>query len=85
MNKILITRLFAILFVAISLLFYSFSFCISDAPESWTHFRGSELNGLSPFSKPPIKFSTDSLMSWKADLIGYSLILRSSNQVFKIN
>lgn len=37
---------------------------------NWTHFRGSQLNGISESTKPPVKWSVDSNIRWKTDLAG---------------
>lgn len=37
---------------------------------NWTHFRGSNLNGIANVDKPPLKWSDDSNIKWKTEIHG---------------
>lgn len=37
---------------------------------NWTHFRGSNLNGIANVDKPPLKWADDSNIKWKTEIHG---------------
>lgn len=37
---------------------------------NWTHFRGSNLNGIANVDRPPLKWSDDSNIKWKTEIHG---------------
>ncbi len=45
--------------------------CTGKAPtENWTHFRGTELNGISESAQPPVVWNDSTHISWKTDIEG---------------
>ncbi len=60
-------RVFKVLFVLIVLTSVSLKTKISN---NWTHFRGSELNGIAEVLHSPVSWSPDSNIAWKAKIHG---------------
>jgi len=41
-----------------------------NTQENWTHFRGSDLSGISTMEKAPLKWDADKGIAWKSDIHG---------------
>ncbi|WP_430972312.1 PQQ-binding-like beta-propeller repeat protein [Sunxiuqinia rutila] len=68
------------LFVLAQLLFS----CAGTQPENWTHFRGSNLNGLSDSENVPIQWSETKNIAWKVPVngVGWSSPVVFNQQVW---
>ncbi|WP_159517767.1 outer membrane protein assembly factor BamB family protein [Sunxiuqinia indica] len=71
------------IFVLILLAQLIFS-CSRTQPENWTHFRGTNLNGLSESEKAPIRWSETENIAWKVPVkgVGWSSPVVFGNQVW---
>ncbi|WP_339739272.1 PQQ-binding-like beta-propeller repeat protein [uncultured Sunxiuqinia sp.] len=65
-------------------LFLLFSSCSSRKTENWTHFRGTNLNGLSESENVPIRWSETENVAWKIPVrgLGWSSPVVYDNQIW---
>jgi outer membrane protein assembly factor BamB len=56
--------------IMLSLITLFFSVALSAQEQNWTHFRGSDLSGISSTSKAPLKWSDSSSVKWKTTIHG---------------
>jgi outer membrane protein assembly factor BamB len=71
--------------------FFLFIVCLSvifttcqSPQDNWTHFRGSKLDGIATVNNPPVKWTADSNIIWKAEIHdkGWSSPVVYGNQIW---